>query len=330
MALHKILFDSSSAAGRADTHSIGAVLYDQFNDRLAVINASNQLEVHDADVLSELQGGISVDDGGGSLTVDAVDFDIRDLTAASDSVAAWLSDGSGNAITSTGNALDVNIASGSISIGAEYAEDSAFTEADVGLHLLSVRQDTLATSTSADGDYGSIKANSKGEIYMKDADVLSELQGGISVDDGGGSITVDAVDLDIRDLTAASDSVESWTHDGSGNAISSTGGSLDVNITNSIDVDDGLANTAIKQVVESVGTSAAVIVDGADELASRKYLMIYNNDTQDAFIGDSGVTTANGFPLPPGAILETRIGDAVDVYMIGDKAAMDIRTLQLS
>ena len=223
------------------------MLYDQVNDRLGVINASNQLEVHDADVLSELQGGISVDDGGGSLTVDAVDFDIRDLSHTQDS----------------------------IQIGD-------------GTDLLAINGD------------GSINA------------------------------VVSATDLDIRDLTAASDSVASWTHDGSGTAISSTGTSLDVNVTNSIDVDDGLANTAIKQVVESVGTSAAAIVDGADELASRKYLMIYNNDTQDAYIGDSGVTAANGFPIPPGAILETRIGDAVDVYMIGDKAAMDIRTLQLS
>lgn len=272
MALHRLVFDGTDADTRAASAKVGAVLYDETNDRLAVINASNELLVHDADVLSELQGGIDVTiqnasisvtqgtspwvigDGGGSITVDATDLDIRDLSASQDNVA--ISDGT----------------------------------------------DTLAIN--ADGS--------------------------INITDNGGSLTVDATDLDIRDLSAATDSVESWTHDGTGNAIGSTGGSLNVNVTNAIDVDDGLANTAIKQVAETVGTSAALIVDGADELASRKYLFIYNNGNKIAYVGDSGVTTADGFPLPPGSLLEARIGDAVDVYMIADAAAQNIRTLQLS
>lgn len=44
---------------------------------------------------------VNIQDGGNSITVDASDLDIRDLTAASDSVAAHLKDGSGTSITST-------------------------------------------------------------------------------------------------------------------------------------------------------------------------------------------------------------------------------------
>lgn len=325
MALHKLLFDVTSADTRSDTHTVGAVLYDKANDRLGVINASNELLVHDADILSELQGGISIDDGGGSITVDATQLDIDDLNATDDAVSAWLKDGAGTSITSTGGALDVNIASGTLSVAltSEKDEDSAHVSGDKGIHMLAVRQDTLASSTSTDGDYGSFKQTAAGELYVKHVD-------DVNISDGGNSITVDAVDLDIRDLSAASDSVESWLNDGAGNAIGSTGGSLDVNVTNSIDVDDGIADTAIKQVAETVGIAAAAIVDGADELASRKYLFVYNNGNRDAFIGDSGVSSANGFPIPPGAILETRIGPAVDVYMIADAAGQDVRTLQLS
>lgn len=56
----------------------------------------------------------------------------------------------------------------------------------------------------------------------------------------GGTLTVQATNLDIRDLTSVSDSVSAvqsgnWstrTQDGSGNAITSTAGALDVNVAN--------------------------------------------------------------------------------------------------
>lgn len=61
------------------------------------------------------------------------------------------------------------------------------------------------------------------------------------IGDGGGSITVDAVDLDIRDLSAAQDSVQAWAHDGAGTAITSTtfdaDQALEVNVVGGIAVD---------------------------------------------------------------------------------------------
>lgn len=58
---------------------------------------------------------------------------------------------------------------------AEFAEDSPNTSGDTGLHMLSVRQDTLATSTSADGDYADIKVNALGELYTHDTSAISQL-----------------------------------------------------------------------------------------------------------------------------------------------------------
>lgn len=316
MALHDIKFDVTDANTRAETHSVGAVLYDAVNDRLGLINASQELLVKDTDAETAIN------------TVN---------TTLGNGIDVNLQDGSGNDISSTAGALDVNIASGtlSVSLDSEFDEDSAHTSGDKGQHILAVRQDTLAASTSADGDYASLKSNASGELYVTANISNASLQvtQGTSpwvIGDGGGSITVDATALDIRPLTAATDSVDAWTHDGSGNAIGSTAGSLDVNVTNAIDVDDGIADTALLAKAETVGTSAGQIVDGGDELANRKYLFMYNNSSRRMYIGASGVDTTDGFPIPPRSILETRIGPSVDVYAIGAAAGLNMRTLQLS
>lgn len=207
------------------------------------------------------------------------------------------------------------------------------------------------------GNQGSINASN--ELLVKDGDVetavqavTSALGGTITVDQAAGSSiqltdgtdtlainadgsinvqsTISATDLDIRDLVAATDSVSAWTHDGAGNAIGSTTGSLDVNVTNSIDVDDGLANTAIKSVAETVTSTSAVIMDGADELAGRKHIAVYNNGNRKVFVGESGVTTSNGFPISPRSYMELRIGDAVDIHMVASGGSQDVRTMQLS
>lgn len=58
---------------------------------------------------------------------------------------------------------------------SEKLEDSAHSSGDSGMYVLTVRQDTLATDTSADGDYASFKVNALGELYVKDTDALSKL-----------------------------------------------------------------------------------------------------------------------------------------------------------
>lgn len=323
MALHRLLFDTTDADTRADGAKVGAILYDAVNDRLGIINSDQELLVHDQDVIDALAGDLNVN----------------------------LQDGAGTDITSTAGALDVNISSGSLTQSDVYDEDAAHSSGDEGGFVLAVRNDTLGSLVDADGDYAPFQVNASGELYVKDSDVLSELQGGLDVTvqnasievtqgtdpwvigDGGNSITVDASQLDIDDLNATDDAVQAWAHDGSGTAITSTGGAMDVNIASSditLDADDDLANTALSQIAETVGTSAAAILDGADELASRKHVYIYNNDNRAVYLGDSGVTTSDGYPIYPGSEVVARIGDAVDVYLIGEKAGTDVRTLQLS
>jgi hypothetical protein len=53
-----------------------------------------------------------------------------------------------------------------ISLRSEHAEDSAHVDGDFGSYQLSVRQDTLASSTTASGDYQSLKSDSLGALWI--------------------------------------------------------------------------------------------------------------------------------------------------------------------
>ena len=56
--------------------------------------------------------------------------------------------------------------SASVTIGAEYAEDSVHTDGDTGSFVLSVRNDTLASLVDTDGDYAPFQVNADGALYV--------------------------------------------------------------------------------------------------------------------------------------------------------------------
>lgn len=269
-----------------------------------------------------------IEDGGGSITVDAVNLDIRDLAFATDKVdvsgstvelgattlaaletitvnqgtSPWVVSATDLDIRNldytldnvaikgaTGNQLVVN-ADGSINAnvdisvvnGHEKAEDSAHVSGDIGSYVLAVRQDTLASSTSADGDYASLKVNAAGALYV---DVTS-VSGNVNVTQGTSPWVVS---------------------------------------------DAALANTAIANAANPLNAADVAEAAVASALANRKYLWIYNNDNTRVFIGGSGVTAANGFPLSPGAYVELRAGAAISPFFVGQAGRTpEIRTLELS
>lgn len=109
---------------------------------------------------------------GGTAGADAGTFtrgttSVTPVAAVVESSAPTLTAGkySGLSMTTAGE-LRVSISSGGIQ---GYAEDAAATSGDAGVQVLAVRQDTLASSTSADGDYASLKEDSLGRLYVVDA-----------------------------------------------------------------------------------------------------------------------------------------------------------------
>lgn len=258
----QLIFDTTDANTIADSDSVGA--YVRSSDGTLIthttVGGKEALDVRVAE-------GINVE---------------VDLNAADDSVASWLNDGSGNALSSTGGALDVNLTNANIEV-------------------------TQGTSPWVIGD-------------------------------GGGSITVDASQLDIDDLNATDDAVQAWAHDGSGTALTSTlnGGkqSLDVHISGSdpLTVNDAaLANSGIANASNTLSSADTAQDVVSSPLTDRKYLWVYNLDNQKIYIGGTGVSASDGFPLSPSAYLMMRAGASVDVEFVGSSGKTpEIRTLELS
>lgn len=107
---------------------------------------------------------VNIQDGGNSITVDATDLDIRNLDYSQDNVAIKGSTGNQLVVNSDGS-INANV-DVSVTNGSDKAEDSAHASADIGTYVLAVRQDTLASSTSADGDYASFKTSAAGALYV--------------------------------------------------------------------------------------------------------------------------------------------------------------------
>ena len=302
MALHKLVFDATSADTIAASAQVGAVLYDSVSGNLGQIetngtSSDNELLVKDTDVLAKLNSGV---------VVTATDLDIRNLVFATDKV-----DVSGSSVSITG---DVNVTQGT--------SPWVVSATDLDIRNLTFATDKVDASGSTLGANDGVDI---GDVTINNAGGASA----VNIQDGGNSITVDAIDLDIRDLAHTQDSIR--LGDGTSLITSTLEGAkqaLDVYVANSIDVDDGLANTAIDAGSETIGTAQSEIM--ATPLASRKYAFLYNNGNREMFIGQTGVLASTGFPLPPGSMLELRIGDAIDIFAIADAAGQDLRTLEFS
>lgn len=136
----------------------------------------------DGNSISSTNGALNVNVDN-TVTVSATNLDIRDLVFATDKVDA---SGSVVKITDGTNQLVVN-ADGSINVqadiavssGSDKAEDSAHVSGDIGTYILAVRQDTITTDTSADGDYSSLKTSATGALYVN----IAESSGSMTVSD---------------------------------------------------------------------------------------------------------------------------------------------------
>lgn len=193
---------------------------------------SQQLKVN-------VDGSVNITDNAGSLTVDAVDLDIRDLVFATDKV-----DASGSVV-----ALDAPTLAALESITVQNgAGVSAVNIQDGGNSItvdavdLDIRDLVFATD----------KADVSGSVIALDAPTLAALESitvqngsgaaSVNIQDGGNSITVDAIDLDVRDITHVSDSIK--VGDGTDFLAVNTDGSINVVIQEDVGTEVVNYNTA--------------------------------------------------------------------------------------
>jgi len=183
--------------------------------------------------------------------------------------------------------------------------------------------DTTDANTIADSDnVGAFLRTSDGTL-LTHTDVSGKKALDVRIAEG--------IDVGVS-FSAADSSVESWLHDGTGTAITSTGGAIDVNIASgTLSINDAaLADTAIASGATSLAVADTAQDIVASPLANRKYLHVYNNDNRKMYIGQTGVSSSTGFPVSPGAYMELRAGASIDIEFVSAKATHDLRYLELS
>lgn len=192
-------------------------------------------------------------------------------------VAAAMFDGSGNALTSTGGALNVSVSGASLDVGV--ADKTAFTYGtSIDQPIGGVFQDTSPALTAGQSGVARLTANRAFHMNLRDSSG-NELLG--------------------QKVMAASVPVV-FASDQSALSVSAN--------------DAALAATASKASVVSVTTTGAALI--ASGLANRKYFNVQNNGTISIFVGDSAVTALTGLRVPPGATGEFRCGAANSLFAI--------------
>jgi hypothetical protein len=159
----------------------------------------------------------------------------------SDNVGAFLRASDGTLLTHTDvggkKALDVRVAEGiNVEVDLDFADDSVTAHQGGTWVIDSITNPVTVTATDLDIRdlaFATDKVDVTGSEVSLDAATLAALESitvqngagaaAVNIQDGGNSITVDAADLDIRDLAFATDKV-----DVSGSSVSITG---DVNVT---------------------------------------------------------------------------------------------------
>lgn len=164
------------------------------------LNLNANIQVGNADVANG--NPVPISDAGGSLTVDATNLDIRDLSAAQDNVAisdgtdtlAVNADGSINVAFAAGAEIKITDGTDDLAINADGSINSVVTATNLDIRDLTHASDSVKVGDGTDF----LAVNNDGSLNITDNG------GSITVD---GSVTVSATDLDIRDLNSATDSV---------------------------------------------------------------------------------------------------------------------------
>ena len=283
--------------------------------------------------------------------------------ADGDSVAAFLRVAAG-ALTSTGaaGALDVNITNAfAVDVDIDGIYSGGNTDPDnVGVisHVRGAAPADTDQTVRTTGATAASDAVTATDVWGADSNAFGMLFGGTTWDrargtsgaqhihDGGNSITVDAVDLDIRDLSSATDSISALGNVAddavdSGNpvkigaravgtaltAVSAGGDRTNAvsDLRRRIYVNDA-CSVGMNYGANSVTTSAELVATAS---AGRKRFLVQNLGNKAIYLGgDSSVTTVNGIRVSAGAAFEMDLGEYVDLYMIAESGTQDVRFMQ--
>lgn len=300
-----------------------------------------------------------VGDGGGSLTVDATDLDIRDLDHAQDDVA--IAQGGNTMVVNADGSINVNLTAAT---SPEKAEDDAHVSGDIGSFMLGVRNDTNAVFTSADGDYSPIAVDSAGRVkvvfagppaFAEDsahttgdlgfsvlAVAQATLAASVSADGDYGQFKLNSrgalwtapVGTVADDVADTENPVKVGMRALSGAlaAISTSGDRADMisDMYRRHWVNTGM-NIGSDQAEIGVTSTAAELKVGGSALAGRRKIKVVNISNGTIFLGNASVTTANGYRLSSGAVFEEEMGENNPLYAIKNGGgSLNVRILEIA
>lgn len=304
LTLDRLLFDP---ADTADSSNLGAYLRaGSDGDLLSSTNVGGKegldVNIINASVTVSNTSNYAED----SAHVDA-DPGTFVLAVRNDAAAATLTSADGDyspiAVDEKGRVFVV--ADLDVTSSAEKVEDTAAANADVLAAIAVVRQDSLASSVSADGDYGWAKMNSVGALWTAPvgtvADDAADTQNPVKVGSrafGGGVLT----------------------------AVSATGDRADLlsDLYRRVYINDA-PSVAVQSTLVTVGTSAVALPTTA--LAGRTRMIIQNISNNKIWVGPSGVTTSgstSGILIGKGNSLALEAGQNVTYYAIAGGAGNDV------
>lgn len=255
--------------------------------------------------LASDQGDISIDDGGGSITVDnsvlsivggGVEATAQRVTIASDSTGVLSVDDNGGSLTVDNAAL-------SVTGGGVEASAQRVTIANDSTGVLSV--DDNAGSLTVDNPVLSVVGGGA-EATAQRVTIANDSTGVLSVDDNGGSLTVDQA-----------------THDNLNVNANIQVGDVDVAVGNPVPVDvvDHVASSFDHGSNSAIGTGATRFIVASVPATLGIQVKAANGNTANVYVGNSDVTAAtvdatDGFELGPGEGVLVRGDDVNKLYGI--------------
>jgi hypothetical protein len=298
-------------------------------------------------------GSLNVTDNGGSLTVDAVDLDIRDLAFATDSVDVTGSDVTvSNTVAVSATDLDirdlafatdkVDVSGSSVSISGgvtanvdgvysggntdpdnvgiiAHQRSSSPVDSDQFKRLTADAYDTVLNPNQVlalDTNAFLMTKNRAGSAFEWVSSQNHALD--VFIRDQDNPLDVSATDLDIRDLSHSQDSVK--IGDGSDFLAINADGSINVQT-----FEGAYASWSV--VAASVTTTESQLA--ASPLSGRLRIEIQNLGANDIYIRQAtGVTTSNGLKIPKGSSYEQALDAGAAIYAIANSGSSDVRIAQ--
>lgn len=251
----------------------------------------------------------------GDRTIPIVDASGRLWVNASGAAVPVTDNGGDLSIDDGGNSITVDNAALSVTGGGAEASALRVTIADDSTGLLSV--DDGGSSLTVDNAALSVTGGGVEASALR-VTIASDSTGLVSVDDGGSSLTVDATNLDIRDLTSASDSVA---------VLQATASSLNAQVVGAVAHDAADSGNPIKvghkAIAHGSNPTAVAANDRTDWYANRHGIPFVIGGHPNIITREITISDATGAQTDASLVGTISAGTKVAVTMIDAMADAD-------